>query len=155
MAKPSLDLVTVIRKAAQNLQVSSAYQWGHMGCCNCGFIAQVVTSLSKSEIHRRAMLRHGDWSEQLNDYCPPSGQPMDDMISELIAFGFDTEDLKHLERLSDSQILEKIPGMTLEFNVKEDVVKYLQIMAEIVESKLLAEVILPSFEKAMPLRELE
>jgi hypothetical protein len=121
-----------------------------MGSCNCGFIAQEVTSLTKEEIHRHAMLRHGDWSEQLNDYCPSSGQPMDDMISELIAFGFDTSDLKHLERLSDPEILNKIPDKTLLFNVKDDVVRYLFCWAGIIESQLLKDVVLPSYEKQNP-----
>ena len=143
-------MARVIRNAAKNLQASVAYQWGHMGSCNCGFITQEVTSLTKEEIHRRAMLRHGDWSEQLNDFCPSSGQPMDDMIAELIIFGFDTPDLKHLERLSDPQILNKIPEQTLRFNVKDDVVKYLLCWAGIIESQLLKDVVLPSYEKQNP-----
>ncbi len=49
------------------------------------------------------MQRYGDWNEQLNDYCPTSGFPMDELISEMMNFGFDRDDLKNLERLSDKQ----------------------------------------------------
>ncbi|MEO7992140.1 MAG: hypothetical protein ABI663_21490 [Chryseolinea sp.] len=98
-----------------------------MGLCNCGFLAQEITNLRKEEIHTRAMQQHGDWSEQLNDYCPASGLPMDDLISEMIAFGFDSDDLKHLERLSDSEVLRALPlaECNLKQNIKTDVVTYL------------------------------
>jgi glutaredoxin-related protein len=69
MEKPSLPLIMAIRSAAVKLESSTIYQWGHMGACNCGFLAQEVTKLTKEEIHARAMMRHGDWTEQLNDYC--------------------------------------------------------------------------------------
>lgn len=94
MAKISVTLIQVIRKTAAAIAKSPIYEWGHMGCCNCGFLAQQITQLRKSEIHARAMQGYGDWTEQLNDYCPTSGLPMDTLISEMVAFGFDTDDLK-------------------------------------------------------------
>lgn len=151
MAHPTLNLALALRKSAQKIKISPHYQWGHMGCCNCGFLVQEVTSLTQSEIHRRAMMKHGDWNEQLNDYCPTSGQPMDDMISELISFGFDTTDLKHLEKLSDPEILKHIPGKNLLFNVRDDVAKYLLTWAEMIENRLLTQVSLTSFEKEISL----
>src|SRR5277367_1562502 len=109
MAKPSLELIRVLRMAARKLEASPCYQWGHMGACNCGFLAQEVTLLTQAEIHQRAMQGCGDWSEQLNDYCPVNGLPFDAVISALVAIGFDTDDLKHLERLSDPGILMNLP----------------------------------------------
>ncbi len=142
MAKASLEVITAIRLAAGKLENSNNYQWGHMGVCNCGFLAQEVTKLSKQEIHRRAMMRHGDWSEQLNDYCSTSGLPMDETISELIAFGFDSDDLKHLEQLSDQKILLTLPfaERNLLFNIKEDVVKYMKTWANVLEEEVLMEI---------------
>jgi hypothetical protein len=67
MAKASLELIEALRKTANKLTNSNNYQWGHMGACNCGFLAQEVTQFRKEEIHARAMQRYGDWSEQLND----------------------------------------------------------------------------------------
>ncbi len=149
MAKPSLKLIEAIRAATRKLEGSASYQWGHMGVCNCGFLAQEVTKLTKQEIHRRAMMRHGDWSEQLNDYCPTSGLPMDEPISELIAFGFDSEDLKHLERLSDQRILLAIPfsERNLHFNIKADVVRYMKTWADMLEDELLKKVSLSLLEE--------
>jgi len=134
-----LEKIEVLRKVAKKIQVSSAYQWGHMGLCNCGFLAQEITMLTKEEIHRRAMQRHGDWSEQLNDYCPTSGLPMDNLISELLAFGFTREELSHLEKLSDPTIVNALPHgkRNLTHNVKEDVVIYLNTWATNLEEKLL------------------
>jgi hypothetical protein len=144
MAQPSIEIIEVLRTTASKIEASQTYQWGHMGLCNCGFLAQEITSLSKEQIHTRAMQGHGDWTEQLNDYCPTSGLQMDDLISELIAFGFDADDLKHLEKLSDSRILSKIPlhERDLKHNRKADVAKYLRVWANSLEEILLDSIIL-------------
>ncbi len=147
MARATLPLIRTIRTAAKKLEESDQYQWGHMGSCNCGFLAQEITCLNKDEIHRRAMMRYGDWSEQLNDYCPVNGLPIDDVISELINFGFDTDDLKHLERLSDGKVLGALPSeeRDLKHNVKKDVVKYMKTWADLLEDNLLEDVEVPEF----------
>ncbi len=135
----SVEKIEVLRKVAKKIEVSSAYQWGHMGLCNCGFLAQEITMLTKEEIHRRAMQRHGDWSEQLNDYCPMSGLAMDDLISELLDFGFTREELSHLEKLSDPTVLNALAPdqRNLKHNVKKDVVVYMNTWATNLEEKLL------------------
>jgi hypothetical protein len=145
MAKVSVELIQVLRETAESIERTSLYQWGHMGSCNCGFLAQQITNLKKDEIHTRAMQGNGDWSEQLNDYCPTSGLPMDNLISEIVAFGFDTDDLKHLERLSDKRVLDAIPGQELWHNVKSDVVIYLEAWANVLEDELLSQITLPDF----------
>lgn len=134
-----VEKIEVLRKVAKKIESSSTYQWGHMGLCNCGFLAQEITMLTKEEIHRRAMQRHGDWSEQLNDYCPTSGLPMDDLISELLAFGFTREELSHLEKLSEPTVLNALPPgqRNLKHNVKKDVVVYMTTWATNLEEKLL------------------
>jgi hypothetical protein len=145
MAKASVELITILRKTADTIERSSSYQWGHMGACNCGFLAQEITHLRKDEIHERAMQGCGDWSEQLNDYCPTSGLLMDNLISQMISVGFDTDDLKHLERLSDKKILESIPfeERHLQHNNKADAVKYIRSWAELLENDLLNIIKLP------------
>lgn len=142
-------MVAALRKAAARIASSTHYQWGHMGHCNCGFVAQEITRLTPAEIHRRAMERYGDWNEQLNDYCPTSGLPMDDVIGELIAFGFSLDDLKHLERLSDPEVLSKIPfaERNLQRNQQRDAARYLNTWALVLEEKLVQEISLPVAEK--------
>jgi hypothetical protein len=139
MAQLSVELIQALKNTAHKLESSTSYQWGHMGLCNCGFLAQEITRLTKEEIHRRAMERHGDWSEQLNDYCPTSGLPIDDLISELIAFGFTREELSHLEKLSNPDVLAELPihERYLKHNNKADVVKYLYTWAAMLEKYLL------------------
>jgi hypothetical protein len=142
MAKASIDLVIAIRNTIQNLKNADNYQWGHMGCCNCGFLAQEITKFRKDEIHKRALQGHGDWSEQLNDYCPGSGMPMEDVISLMIEAGLDIDDLKHLERLSDPKILKSLPypHKSLRHNHKGDVILYYQAWAIQLELELISEV---------------
>ena len=145
MAKASLEIISILRNTVTRIANSNDYQWGHMGACNCGFLAQEVTHLRKAEIHSRAMQGTGDWNEQLNDYCPTSGLPMDDLIGELLNVGFDVDDLKHLERLSSIEILRSLPleQRNLKHNVKADVVMYLQAWASLLETKLIQKISLP------------
>ena len=142
MARNIPSVIGAIRATAHVLEQSNDYQWGHMGCCNCGFLAQRITSLKKSQIHSFAMQRHGDWTEQLNDYCPSSGMPMDDLISDMIEFGFDTDELKNLERLSDRRILDSLPdgNRFLRFNVKHDVIIYLNAWASLLEEEFVSQI---------------
>jgi hypothetical protein len=155
MANIRFELIHAVRAAAEKIDKSNTYQWGHMGLCNCGFLAQEVTSLTKQEIHRRAMQRHGDWSEQLNDYCPTSGLPMDDLIDQLVQFGFTLNELRHLERLSDPSILERLPldKRHLRHNYKEDVVVYLNAWANLLEETLLGTISLKelTIKKEIPI----
>lgn len=155
MANIRFELIQALKTTARKIEHNSSYQWGHMGLCNCGFLAQEVTSLSKDEIHRRAMQRHGDWSEQLNDYCPTSGLPMDDLIERLVNFGFTLEELRHLERLSDQAVLHRLPleKRYLSHNVKADVIVYLNAWANLLEESLLDTISLKelTIEKKVPI----
>lgn len=149
MAKATFEIIGAIRATAKSLGSSSYYQWGHMGACNCGFLAQQVTSLNKKEIHTAAMEGHGDWREQLNDYCPTSGLKMDMLISNLLDFGFDIDDLTHLERLSDPKVLAclSVESRNLIHNRKDHVVIYLQAMAQRLEDSLLEKIKLPELQR--------
>jgi hypothetical protein len=151
MAKATIEVIEALRATAQDLQKSDSYQWGHMGLCNCGFLAQRISNLRKDQIHSCAMERHGDWTEQLNDYCPTSGFAMDQLISEMLAFGFDADDLKHLERLSSPEILNMLPPKqrSLRHNVKADVIQYMNFWAASLENKLVQEIDLPVINTAV------
>jgi len=146
MAKASSAIIQILRKTAMTLETSTHYQWGHMGACNCGFLAQEITQLTQAEIHRRALMRHGDWTEQLNDYCPIQGLPFDDIISELLCVGFDSDDLKHLEKLSDPKITGLLPPTerALVHNRKKDVVVYLRLWANLLEKELIENIRIPA-----------
>ena len=153
MAKVSAETILAIRNTAQHLTKSKEYQWGHMGACNCGFLAQEVCKISKEEIHRSAMQGYGDWNEQLNDYCPSSGLPMDELIDKLLDFGFSRIDLKDLEKLSSKEIIEQLAPerRNLRHNVKSDVIEYLNTWADLLESQLLEQITfdLPQEESVM------
>lgn len=132
MAKPSIELIEALEKTATKLEKGAKYQWGHMGSCNCGHLAQELTEFSKAEIHRFAMERSGDWNDQILEFCPTSGVPMDLMISGMISYGLSLDDLKHLETLSDKEILKRIPSERrnqMNKNNKMDVVLYLKTWA--------------------------
>ena len=149
MANPSIEIIDILRRTTRRLKGSSDYQWGHMGSCNCGFLAQEISSLNKMEIHQRAMERHGDWNEQLNDYCMSSGLLIDGLITTLVSAGFTLEDLKHLERLSDPIVLEALPPSRkhLQKNSKEDVILYIKTWSKLLENEFVRNLPHPEVSK--------
>lgn len=139
MAKTTLDIVNALRSASKRIKTEGNYQWGHMGACNCGYVAQEITKLSKGEIHQYAMKGYGDWTEQVEAFCPTSDFPMDLLISEMIAAGFSLEDLVNLERLKDREVLKRISSdkrMNLRHNNAGDVALYLDTWAGLLEEKM-------------------
>lgn len=151
MARPTPELINALRRTALKLQNGASYQWGHMGGCNCGNLAQELTSLNKDDIHRYAMQRYGDWNEQIDDYCPTSQMPLDLLINQMIIAGLMLEDLKHLEKLDDRQILLRLPlnKRYLKHNIREDVILYMNAWADMLEEQLLQKIQLTDLETIM------
>ncbi|PLK46474.1 MULTISPECIES: hypothetical protein [Emticicia] len=147
MAQVKQEIVDALRRTAGKLQAGTQYMWGHMGSCNCGNLAQEVTRKTKAEIHAYAMQGRGDWNEQLNDYCGVSAMPIDLLIFEMLTAGFTLEDLKNLEKLSDKDVLSRLPveKRYLRHNVREDVIVYLLEWANMLEEQLLETIELPDF----------
>lgn len=134
MATASPEVISVLRSTAARLREGAKYQWGHAGACNCGHLAQAVTGLDSREIYRQV---GGEWSEHLNDYCPVTGDAMDDAATRLIRFGFLPGELSDLEYLRDRQVLARLPEgrRHLRRNSREDVVLYLEAWAELLEER--------------------
>lgn len=149
MARPTPELIDALRRTAQNLKNGAPYEWGHMGGCNCGNLAQELTKLSKDQIHRYAMERYGDWNEQVDDFCATSQMPIDLLINEMLTAGLTLEDLKHLERLDDRLVLARFPleKRFLRHNVREDVITYINAWASLLEDQLLERITLPKIEE--------
>ena len=147
MAKSSLKIIDALRKTALSIESGNRYEWGHMGSCNCGNLAQTITSFSRAEIQKYAIEKRGDWSEQLIDYCPTSGFPMDMIIEKMIDFGFTRQDLHHLEWLSDKSILNKIGTGFLNRNLKSDTILYLKSWANLLEDELIDQIELPNLNE--------
>ena len=132
----NIPLISAIRRTARKLENDAPYQWGHMGSCNCGNLAQELTHRTKAEIHQFAMRNQGDWNEQVETYCPTSGLPMDMLINDMLQKGLGTNDLQQLERLSNKKVLNRIPlerRQAMRHNVREDVVLYLDEWANVLE----------------------
>lgn len=133
MGKLNRNVIEALKTTAARLEGGAEYQWGHSGACNCGHLAQTVTQRSKREIYTMV---NGEWSEHLNDYCPITGQALDDAAAQMIAFGFTPGELADLERLQDSRVLKHLPEPRhLRHNAREDVVLYLQTWARMLETE--------------------
>lgn len=139
MAQASENTIRILRKTADTLQDSTNYAWGHVGKCNCGHLIQSVTAYSSNQIIGMAKHEYLDeWSEYANDYCSTTGSPVDDLINALIREGFSSDDIHHVEYLSDKSVLRALPGgfRHLVRNNKYDVVLYMRTWASVLELKL-------------------
>lgn len=140
MGYPTLELILALRHTAERLRQGAPYRWTHQGACNCGHLAQTVTKLPREEIHRRAVEKAGDGSEHAIEYCPKSGYPIDHIIESMLAIGRATDDLVHLERLTDPKVLARIEGTRhLDHRSRDDVVLYLEAWADLLEEQRAAQ----------------
>ena len=132
------SLINGIRNAASNMRKGSKYMWGHMGACNCGHLAQQLTSFTRKEIHEFAQERPGDWKEQVMDFCPTTGYPIDMVIAEMMKYGLSGQDLQQLEDLSNPAVLARLPKeiQPLHRYKREDAILYLESWADILEESL-------------------
>ena len=142
----SLKIISALRKTAAELENGNRYEWGHMGSCNCGNLAQTITNFSRAEIQKYALEKRGDWTNQLLDYCPTSGYPMDLIIERMLDFGFSQLDLRNLEWLSDDKILAKINVTFLNRNLKSDTILYFKTWANLLEDQIIDKIELPNLE---------
>ena len=151
MAVPNLKVIQALRETATQIATSGRYEWGHMGSCNCGHLAQNITSFTRAEIQQFALQKRGDWSEQVIDYCPTSGYPMDLIIGRMIEFGFTQSDLRQLENLSNPEILAKAGVASFNRNVMSDTVKYMNAWADLLENQWMEQninhIVLPTIER--------
>lgn len=165
MARPSARLVHALRHTADRLaQPEVVYQWSHFGHCTCGHVAQTLTKLEASTIYRAAFHRPGDWGEQAArlgrpeapdygerpaidegayefeslDRCVATGSPLAAILDAMYRAGLEPEDVRHLERLSDGEVLRWLGKNTtgLEHANRAHVVTYLRGFAELLETKL-------------------
>ena len=134
MARANRELIGALRQTAQRLASDVSYQWGHMGMCNCGHLAQSITGLGSSEIHASALIREGDWEQQANDYCPASGNLIDVVLAAMFDLGLTRTDVRNLEKLADLAVLRRA-GRHLRFNKREDVVLYMSVWADLLEGE--------------------
>lgn len=139
MARANLKLISALRATAAKLEAGAPYRWTHMGACNCGHLAQTVTHLSADDIRRYALERSGEWAEQGLEFCPTSGYPMDAILSALFELGLSSDDLGKLERLTDPEVVRRLPvelRRELSYRERDHVVLYMRAFADLLQERL-------------------
>lgn len=131
------SLARALRITADRLDGGATYRWTHQGACNCGHLVQTIARRTPEEIHRLALERAGDWSEHARDHCPTSGYAIDHLIDELLALGLSTDDIVHLERLSDRTVLRRLPPgeRELDHRRRDHTVRYMRAWAGKIEAE--------------------
>ena len=155
MAKASIKLVATLRETALRLRNGANYAWGHHGACNCGNLLQVLTPLSEGEILRYAHTAVGEWTELAEEYCPTSNAPVNLVMSKLEQAGLTPVDIRHIEYLTDPEVLAHLPGgfRWLQKNVREDVIIYFETFAHLLEEQLIQSVEI-KIEELLPKKKL-
>jgi hypothetical protein len=141
MARANSALIAALRSTAARLRLGEHYRWTHLGACNCGHLAQTVTQLDAEAIRRYAMERAGEWADQVLEFCPTSGLPMDEILRALFELGLTRDDLAHLEKLSSPEVLRRFPveqRVELSFRERDHVVAYLRAFADLLDEQLAA-----------------
>jgi hypothetical protein len=136
MARATPELLQALDRTIERLSGDTSYQWGHMGMCNCGHLAQSITGLSHAEIHSSALVREGDWEEQANHYCPTSGLLIDSVLAAMFSLGLSRDDVRQLEKLSDPSVLREAGRPYLRRNQREDVLVYLHAWRAVLAESL-------------------
>lgn len=142
MAHPNIQLIEALRETAKRLKDGVHYAWGNHGSCNCGNLLQVVTQLESKEILQYSRTGTGEWTELAIDFCPVSEAPVDLLLNKLQHIGLTPSDIHCIEYLEDKNVLNQLPGgfRWLRRNVREDVIVYMETMANVLEEKLLKQV---------------
>ena len=58
------------------------------------------------------------------------------MLARLFELGVEREDVRHLERLSDGQVLRKLGVQWLAHNQRDNVIAYMRAWADLLEEQL-------------------
>jgi len=142
MAHANIELIEALRETARRLKNGAHYAWGNHGSCNCGNLLQTVTDLSSKEILQYSRSGTGEWTELSQEFCGVTEAPVDLLIGKLQKIGLTPSDIHCIEYLQDKQVLDRLPGgfRWLKRNVREDVVLYMETMAEMLEEKLIKQV---------------
>lgn len=143
MAHANLELIAALRETARRLrQPETKYAWGNHGSCNCGNLLQTVTRLSEREIVQCARTGDGEWTELAEEYCGVTDVPVGELISQLQHLGLTPSDIHNIEYLEDKEVLQALPGgfRWLCRNLREDVIVYMDTMAQLLEDKLARQV---------------
>jgi hypothetical protein len=151
MAHPNMALIDALRETAKRLKQQAKYAWGNHGSCNCGNLLQVVTKLDQKEILQFARTGVGEWTELAEEYCGVTDAPVSLLISKLQEIGLTSTDIHNIEYLEDKEVLKALPGgfRWLSRNQREDVIVYMETMAQLLEEKLLRQVHV-SFSHLLP-----
>jgi len=142
MAHANIELIEALRETARRLKNGAHYAWGHHGSCNCGNLLQTITDLNTQEILRYSRTGTGEWTEIAQEFCGVTDAPVDLLIGKLQKIGLTPSDIHCIEYLLDKQVLDRLPGgfRWLRRNVREDVILYMETMADMLEEKLIGQI---------------
>lgn len=142
MAKPSLQLIDALRKAAKKIaEDKDSYNWKAIGACNCGTLVQVITKHNAKEISSYGIKKHGDWQSISLLYDKQNDFEIDKIISRLLEMGMELEDFTYLENLSCPKVLSAMgKDVCLTRDDPDHAIQYLNAWARMLEDKLLKDI---------------
>lgn len=106
-----MTLSQTLNMVADKLDAGTVeYSWWNPQQCNCGVVAQAILGISRSKLDKFLdRYEGGTWEGMVNEVCPMTGRPTARIFAELHDAGLTRDDLIHLERLSDPNVLALLP----------------------------------------------
>ncbi|MEM7385911.1 MAG: hypothetical protein AAF514_13295 [Verrucomicrobiota bacterium] len=138
MPEATKPLINALRRSIVRLQAGERYEWGHVGRCNCGHLAQSICGLDDRKILSHFGEHLGEWTELAKDYCDVSGLEVEQLVESLAGVGFGLDDIRHLEFLDDDRVLKHLPDERrhLQRNERADVILYMETLANLLEDEM-------------------
>lgn len=131
------------------------YNWGRYENCNCGIVTQGLLNMSPDDIQRHMTNNKNSrlipgaffgWSTQVQHFCSITGITNDKIFKSLFKVGLSTDDIIHLEYLSDKKILKRAKIWTFltpnYHKKKKNLIKYLRAWIDILEEESLQDEII-------------
>ncbi len=135
MEKASQFLIESLRDAAKKLENGADYNWGNATKCNCAHLVQSLAPDAAETGLRQVRTQLDEWTEFANEYCPHSGASTDQLLDILYQHGLTHRDVHQLEYLSNTEVLQALPGgfRYLEHGNRWHVALYLRTWAALLE----------------------
>lgn len=138
--KPKMTLAYALREAARRIEAGEVRYWfEHMGECNCGVLAQVVTGETAEQIELKTDQWEGIWGDVRDSKlatCPVTNLPIGSIIRSLREIGLSGQDLHDLENLENKAVRIRAGLSISDFREQPSaVIRYMRAWADLIDAE--------------------
>lgn len=136
MATPSLQLIDLLLRTADDIETNPDYSWYGTTVCNCGLLAK--NAGCSIIIDNNLILPSSSWRRLAHAICPQTGVPLIEAVRVLMSYGLTAEDITELEMCKNKEIAKTVP-MSVSYGNPIYVAQYLRAWASLLDKQLTAQ----------------